>query len=319
MRKTIRKKENAVDLDALEVEAVGAGLGAGDVGWRSDGRRRQAIRDEQERAEAETTSNTHQTALAKAYAPSKSLQPLSSIPVFHQDETPDQLFKSLQRPTKLAFHKETYGPQAVARLAMAITNNQHESIDGDSEEENKLVFTETDEFVRGLQLDEEPHKTDSDDVFRIKVNDTCNADKLVNESKGDVVLDAITREVPVGKGLSGALELLKKRGSLNEGPEWGGRNMDKKKSKLVGCHDGNIRTKRLDEFGRTMTPKEEFRKFSHRFHGKGPSKGKQEKRRKQYLEERKLKQMNSSSSVERMRETLAQLKTPYLVLSTGRV
>lgn len=68
-----------------------------------------------------------------------------------------------------------------------------------------------------------------------------------------------------------------------------------------------------------MTPKEAFRMISHKFHGKGPGKMKQEKRMKQYQEELKLKQMKNSDtpteSVERMREAQARLKTPYLVLS----
>lgn len=59
--------------------------------------------------------------------------------------------------------------------------------------------------------------------------------------------------------------------------------------------------------------------ISHKFHGKGPGKMKQEKRMKQYQEELKLKQMKNSDtpslSVERMRETQARLQTPYLVLS----
>lgn len=59
--------------------------------------------------------------------------------------------------------------------------------------------------------------------------------------------------------------------------------------------------------------------ISHKFHGKGPGKMKQEKRMKQYYEELKMKQMKSSDtpslSVERMRESQARLKTPYLVLS----
>lgn len=68
-----------------------------------------------------------------------------------------------------------------------------------------------------------------------------------------------------------------------------------------------------------LTPKEAFRIISHKFHGKGPGKMKQEKRMKQFYEELKLKQMKSSDtpsmSVERMREAQALNKTPYLVLS----
>lgn len=68
-----------------------------------------------------------------------------------------------------------------------------------------------------------------------------------------------------------------------------------------------------------LTPKEAFRLLSHKFHGKGPGKMKQEKRMRQYQVEQKVKQMKNadtpSLSVDRMREAQAKLQTPYLVLS----
>lgn len=68
-----------------------------------------------------------------------------------------------------------------------------------------------------------------------------------------------------------------------------------------------------------MTPKEAFRMLSHKFHGKGPGKMKQEKRMKQYQEDLKTKQMKASDTpllaMEKMREAQSRLKTPYLVLS----
>lgn len=68
------------------------------------------------------------------------------------------------------------------------------------------------------------------------------------------------KEVAAGKGLAGVLQLLKERGSLKETVDWGGRNMDKKKSKLVGIVDESnnvvgqrdILLDRVDEFGRTV-------------------------------------------------------------------
>lgn len=75
--------------------------------------------------------------------------------------------------------------------------------------------------------------------------------------KEDVAPDEIIHESAVGKGLSGALKLLKERGTLKEGIDWGGRNMDKKKSKLVGINDSGgskeIRIERTDEFGRIVS------------------------------------------------------------------
>ncbi|XWS10826.1 hypothetical protein CRYUN_Cryun38cG0031400 [Craigia yunnanensis] len=359
-KKALRKKEK-LDIDALEAEAISAGLGAGDLGSRNDARR-QAIREEEARSEAEKKKNAYQLAYAKADEASKSLrleQTLTVIPeedesqVFADDE--EDLYKSLERARKLALKKqeEKSGPQAIALLATTATSSQtadYQNTSVGEAQENKVVITEMEEFVWGLQLDEEAHKPDSEDVFMdedevpgaseqdrkneenevggwTEVVDTSADEKPANEDNDEIVPDETIHEVAVGKGLSGALKLLKDRGTLKESIEWGGRNMDKKKSKLVGIVNDNrqndrfkdIRIERTDEFGRIMTPKEAFRTLSHKFHGKGPGKMKQEKRMKQYQEELKLKQMKNSDtpslSVERMREAQAQLKTPYLVLS----
>ncbi|CAN6564783.1 unnamed protein product [Malus baccata var. baccata] len=118
------------------------------------------------------------------------------------------------------------------------------------------------------------------------------------EEKG--VSDGIFREVTIGKGLSGALKLLKERGSLEV------------------KHDTDA-VQMTDELGRPMTQKEAYNRLSHAFHGKGPGKRKQEKRMKQFEKEQKLKQMSSSDtplqSMETVMEAQAQLRKPYLVLS----
>ncbi|XVE63285.1 hypothetical protein DITRI_Ditri07aG0007500 [Diplodiscus trichospermus] len=359
-KKALRKKEK-LDIDALEAEAISAGLGAGNLGSRNDARR-QAIREEEARSEAEKRNNAYQLAYAKADEASKSLRLEQTLTV-KPEEDENQMFaddeedhyKSLERARKLALKKqeEKSGPQAIALLATTAASNQtvdDQNTSTGEAQENKVVITEMEEFVWGLQLDEEAHRPETEDVFMdedevpaaseqdrkigenevggwTEVVDTGTDEKPANQDKDEIVPDETIHELAVGKGLSGALKLLKDRGTLKESIEWGGRNMDKKKSKLVGIVDddqGNdrfkdIRIERTDEFGRIMTPKEAFRMLSHKFHGKGPGKMKQEKRMKQYQEELKLKQMKNSDtpslSVERMREAQAQLKTPYLVLS----
>lgn len=355
-KKSLRKKDK-LDLDALEAEALSAGLGNGDLGSRSDGKR-QALKEEQEKYEAEKRSNAYQSAYARADEASKALRLEQSVtmlpmeeddnPVFGDDD--EDLRKSLERARKLALEKQfkgvASGPQAIALLASSsgknsITDNEN-PVSGESQE-NKVVFTEMEEFVWGLQLDEEAHKPDGEDVFMeddevpkasveeqkdedggwTDVQDIAKDETPSDENKEETSMDETIHEVAVGKGLSGALHLLKERGTLKESIEWGGRNMDKKKSKLVGIYENDgskeIRIERTDEYGRILTPKEAFRLLSHKFHGKGPGKMKQEKRMRQYQEELKIKQMKNadtpSLSVERMRKAQAQLKTPYLVLS----
>lgn len=82
-------------------------------------------------------------------------------------------------------------------------------------------------------------------------------DGIPKDKEEEIVPDDTIHEVAVGKGLAGALKLLKERGSLKESIEWGGRNMDKKKSKLVGIYDDEgkkeIHIERTDEYGRIVS------------------------------------------------------------------
>ncbi|KAI0509779.1 hypothetical protein KFK09_010375 [Dendrobium nobile] len=352
-KKSLRKKER-LDLDALEAEARAAGLGLGDLGTRGD-MKRLSTREEEEKSMAEARSNAYQAALAKAEEASKFLregQTLTSKPtdndnlVFGEDF--EDLQKSLEQARKLALKKQdevaSSGPQAVALLATA-----HKELDvaqdsaGGDIQENKVVITEMEEFVLGLQINEETNNLESEDVFKDEEDVPMSIDQETKTEIGgwieakeiemnelsisgenvNITPDEIIHETAVGKGLAGALKLLKDRGTLKDSIDWGGRNMDKKKSKLAGIYtnDGSkeIRIERTDEFGRIMTPKEAFRMLSHKFHGKGPGKTKIEKRMKQYLEDLKTKQMKASDTpllaMEKMREAQARLKSPYLVLS----
>jgi len=165
-KKSLRKKDK-LDINALEAEAVSSGLGIGDLGSRKDGKR-QAIKDEQERLAAEMRSNAYQTAYAKADEASKLLRPEQSPVVkAKEDETPvfadddEDLRKSLEKARRLALKKQeekgASGPQAIALLASL--NPSNENVDdqnaaaGESRE-NKVVFTEMEEFVWGLHIDE---------------------------------------------------------------------------------------------------------------------------------------------------------------------
>lgn len=355
-KKSLRKKDK-LDIEALEAEARSAGLGAGDRGSRADGKR-QAQKEEHERSEAEKRSNAFQSAYIKADEASKALRMEQTHTVQNADEDnivfdddDDDLHKLLQRARKVALKKQDdgtpSGPQAIALLASSTTKktdaDNGEAKEEKEEKEEKVVFTEMEEFVWGLQLDEEAQNPDAEDVFMeedvappssdqgqegkdggwAEVNDVIQDEKMADEEE-DVKPDETIHESSLGKGLSGALQLLKDRGTLKDTVEWGGRNMDKKKSKLVGIVSENddkkeIRIERTDEYGRILTPKEAFRLISHKFHGKGPGKMKQEKRMRQYYEELKVKQMNNadtpSMSVERMREAQSKMKKPYLVLS----
>ncbi|KAJ3693561.1 hypothetical protein LUZ60_009041 [Juncus effusus] len=385
--KSLRKKEK-LDLDALEAEAKESGLGSSDFGSRKDPNRLGKI-EEKEKMESESRIGKYKAAIEKAEEETRISRMRETgisddgnegneVLVFGEDYEDLQRSVEQERKRALMMRKEenVLDLKKVVSLAtekkvnnendMEIDNNDHGDNDGgNSGNSNKVVFSDMDEFVWGLQLKEETQKPETDDVFmdadspppqQPQQDETADitagwSDLTSNsssqpppppsplkdkeEQKDALAPDDIIHEPSVGKGLSGALKLLKDRGTLNEGIDWGGRTMDKKKSKLVGIveepssksggsgvrekEEREIRIERLDEFGRIMTPKEAFRALSHKFHGKGPGKMKQEKRLKKFQEELKAKQMPDSDtpllSMEKMREAQAKMKSPYLVLS----
>ena len=75
----------------------------------------------------------------------------------------------------------------------------------------------------------------------------------------------------------------------------------------------------VDDRGRVLSAKEAFRKLSHRFHGKGSGKTKQEKRMKKIQEEETMKHMSSTdtplNTVAMMKSKLKTESSPYIVLS----
>lgn len=164
-KKSLRKKEK-LDLNALEAEAKAAGLGVEDLGSR-DGRR-QVIREEQDRIEAETRSNAFQAALAKADEASKALRQAQvrtmeteeeDAPAFGDDD--EELRKSLERARRIALQKqgkdEKSGPMVIKLLASSKANesaSENPNASSGDQPESKVVFTEMEEFVWGLQLDE---------------------------------------------------------------------------------------------------------------------------------------------------------------------
>lgn len=163
-KKSLRKKEK-LDLNAMEAEARSAGLGATDLGSRND-MRRQTEREEQEKIEAERRSKAYQAAYEKAEEASKVMlrEQTLTFKSFEDDdivfgEDYEDLETSLEQARKLALRKHdeaaATGPQAVALLATSIKEQENSQSPSTGElQEEKVVITEVEEFVLGLQLNE---------------------------------------------------------------------------------------------------------------------------------------------------------------------
>ncbi|XP_049868009.1 U4/U6.U5 tri-snRNP-associated protein 1 isoform X2 [Pectinophora gossypiella] len=81
----------------------------------------------------------------------------------------------------------------------------------------------------------------------------------------------------------------------------------------------NIKLEYVDDDGRPLCPKEAFRYLSHKFHGKGPGKNKQEKRIKKAVQEGLMKKMSSTDTplgtLQMLQEKQRETHSPYIVLS----
>ncbi|XP_060803820.1 U4/U6.U5 tri-snRNP-associated protein 1 [Amyelois transitella] len=81
----------------------------------------------------------------------------------------------------------------------------------------------------------------------------------------------------------------------------------------------NIKLEYVDDDGRPLCPKEAFRYLSHKFHGKGPGKNKQEKRIKKVVQEGLMKKMSSTDTplgtLQMLQEKQRETKSAYVVLS----
>ncbi|VVC93728.1 unnamed protein product [Leptidea sinapis] len=81
----------------------------------------------------------------------------------------------------------------------------------------------------------------------------------------------------------------------------------------------SIKLEYVDDEGRPLCPKEAFRYLSHKFHGKGPGKNKQEKRIKKAVQEGLMKKMSSTDTplgtLHMLQQKQKETHSPYVLLS----
>lgn len=236
------------------------------------------------------------------------------------EEDDAELQMSLARARRAAFSKEASEGRGEDAVLQAIRSRQQKPRSRvEDDKQGGLVLNEVEEFVAGIHVDgqtaqEAGASEKPEDTGKNKGTGAGDAD--ARDVGADAVDTAPAKEEPevpvssllaneqhIGKGMAGALAMLKQKGELKPGLNWSGRTNDKKAvvregldpvgtSAQPGISEVNITYK--DEFGRVLTPKEAFRELCYNFHGIRPSKNKREKRLKQYLEEIKEKQQLSS-------------------------
>lgn len=237
------------------------------------------------------------------------------------EEDDVELQQSLARARRAAFSKEASVRRGDDAVLQAIrSRKQKPGAAVQNRDGGGMVLNEVEEFVAGIHVDgQNTHEAGtlegSVDAGKNKSADAQDRERM-DEGTADTgmappkeepeapVSSLLANEQHIGKGMAGALAMLKQKGELKPGLNWSGRTNDKKavvregldpigNSAPSGVPDVNITYK--DEFGRVLTPKEAFRELCYNFHGIRPSKNKREKRLKQYLEEIKEKQQMSTA------------------------
>ncbi|XP_054154398.1 U4/U6.U5 tri-snRNP-associated protein 1-like [Oppia nitens] len=204
------------------------------------------------------------------------------------------------------------------------------------EEVNEVLNTEYDTTIRGKWNEVEVSEQDVANEFE--------------ETEGQPILE---EEPDVTKGLVGALKLAMKKGYLDKEVNKHGSSSRQKavleaqsytieekfyEDDKIGRRERysgpvsefreksdykpEIKLDYVDEKGRVLDQKEAFRHLSHKFHGKGPSKNKIDKRMKKKEQISKLQQMSSTdtplNTLKMLTEKQKELQTPYLVLTGGQ-
>uniref|UniRef100_A0A3B0MZL9 SART-1 family, putative n=1 Tax=Theileria annulata TaxID=5874 RepID=A0A3B0MZL9_THEAN len=128
---------------------------------------------------------------------------------------------------------------------------------GASINDKKFEITTTTEFCKVVKT---PMEKISEQESDQKYNVNTASDLVVDDDPNTL------SERPLGDGISAALSYIKQRGDY----------IDKK----AETRSKEVQLNYIDEYGNEMTPKEAFKKISWIFHGKRPSKKKQEKMRR---------------------------------------
>jgi len=163
--------------------------------------------------------------------------------------------------------------------------------------------------------------SESNSKAEIKEEQEVKDEEMAEADADDVSTGVIEDEPLVAGGIAATLKLLAQKGGPRQTDSFVGRANDKKLLTEAGPREINL--ERLDSMGRPMTIKQAFREQSYKFHGKKPGKNKQEKRMKQYEEEKRRLTAPSGDTplmtLQAMQNAQAKAGTPYIVLSASSI
>ncbi|CAG2120401.1 unnamed protein product [Medioppia subpectinata] len=206
---------------------------------------------------------------------------------------------------------------------------------GNRDEDEELMELEEEVITEPRVHDSDPTRGQWNEV---EVRDDDIAPDL-DDNEGQPILE---EEPDVSRGLVGALQLAMKKGYLDKEI----KKQSVSRQSAIESHEDDkigrrerysgpvsdfrekndykpeIKLDYVDEKGRVLDQKEAFRHLSHKFHGKGPSKNKIDKRMKKKDQQSKLRQMSSTdtplNTLRMLTDKQKELQLPYVVLTGGQ-
>eukprot|EP00656_Telonema_subtile_P008635 TRINITY_DN14031_c0_g1_i7.p1 TRINITY_DN14031_c0_g1~~TRINITY_DN14031_c0_g1_i7.p1 ORF type:complete len:676 (-),score=293.84 TRINITY_DN14031_c0_g1_i7:195-2222(-) len=291
-KKKMRSKKETIEWDATPDE----GVVSKDHGSRGASTKNKAEALSVQAKLAENKAK-YSKALSKAYDHSQKL--IDEDEPSEEEPEDDELQQSLARARRLELAK----PKKVE-----LSDYMRQA----PEEEKKarageMVLTDTIEFCRGIELVEDAPKKKKEIVMDedkpAEEQDGEEEEQEEEEEESEDEEESFTGERQLGRGLAGALDMIRNRGALKDGKETVlGRNDDEKNVNVNDPDDGvaldadgskksKFRLEYRDKYGRLLSQKEAFRQLSYGFHGKGPGKAKIEARQRKIAEQQRLKKV----------------------------
>ncbi|AFZ81542.1 hypothetical protein BEWA_009560 [Theileria equi strain WA] len=170
-------------------------------------------------------------------------------------------------------------------------------------EDSGFEITSTSEFCKSVKT---PLEKVEENEASSKWKSTISYETGTSKDGSEKDLSFIS-EKPMGNGLADALSYIKDRGDFV--------------SKNNEYEKDIVNLTKLDSYGRTMTPKEEFRQLSWVFHGKGPGMNKRDRKIRR-MERERLARENPIEGLPTMKALLAHQsnqETTHLILTGNNV
>ncbi|CAG9461177.1 unnamed protein product [Pedinophyceae sp. YPF-701] len=353
-RKLRKKDGDTSDLVAELAQEAGEAPGA-DLGSRADRERRMQAREREAEEEKAAKERRYARALEKANYASLALKPSMGEDVVGADE--DELYASIAEQRAQALKKRSgkaVGEDAVRELVGSRRDDEGPAGEAGGRK-GELVFSSAVEFVNGIDVgasaatdkpgdeagpsgvreEEDVEMEEAGGEGEKREGKGRSFRKKETEADGGPQTEAAgIGEGKLGRGLGAALGMLRDTGGLKQKVEWSGRTNDTRKDRVLMAEaaramlgdgsgdqtDERIETalRKLDEFGRVLTPKEAWRKLCHEFHGYGSGKKKLERRTEKVVEELRARKIatgvNADKSTAAMRIAAEKTSAPYVLL-----